>query len=154
MNKLTQNTDLNDIDLFVIWDSTNQRTRSIRSESIRDYFQGDTVIDVEIINGELIITKEDGTVINLGSLPITSEAQENEVLSYDAATGALVGTGVFAKDGEMGVSTSTIRLGGAYSISSGGESVGITNIPKDENFRGVAHDFMEIGNPKKIALRR
>lgn len=153
INKLTQNTGLNDIDLFVIWDSTNERTRSIRAESIRDYFQGDTVIDVEIINGELIITKEDGTVINLGSLPITSEAQENEVLSFDAATGTLVGTGVFAKDGEMTVSTSTLNLGGAYSIASGGESVCVTNIPKGENFRVVAHDFTEIGNPKMIVNR-
>ena len=37
INKLTQNTSVNPNDLLVIWDSDNQRTRSISAESIKEY---------------------------------------------------------------------------------------------------------------------
>ena len=153
IKRLTQIASLADGDIIPLYDESSKRTRAVLAKTFKEYITGNNVIDIEIVNGELIITKEDGTVINLGPLPIASEAEEYEVLSYDAATGALVGTGVFAKDGEMVVSTSTIRLGGAYSISSGGESVCITNIPKNEHFRIVSHDFLEIGNPKIIVNR-
>lgn len=130
IKRLTQIENLADGDIIPLYDESSGRTRAVVAKTFKEYITGNTVIDIEIKDGELIITKEDGTVINLGSLPVVADSEQYEVLSYDSATGSLVGTGVFAKDGEMVVSTSTIRLGGAYSISSGGESVCITNIPK------------------------
>lgn len=79
---------------------------------------------------------------------IDGSVTPNEVVTYDATSKKFIGSGVLAENGEITVSTNTVNLDEAYSISSGGESLSIKNNPKDEFFRVMSHNFTELGNPR------
>lgn len=69
INKLTQNKVFNSDDLVPIWDQTNNRTRSVSAETIKEFTAVDEVVNAKIVNDHLILIKEDGSEIDCGELP-------------------------------------------------------------------------------------
>ena len=154
INKLTKNQSVNDPDLFVIWDSDNQRTRSIEASNLAESLGLNSVnakafVGGRIENNTLIMVTAAGEDVIIGDTgAVDIDAKPDELVSYDVTNKKFIGTGVFSKNGEITVSTNTVNLDEAYSISSGGESLSIKNNPKNEFFRVMSHNFTELGNPR------
>jgi hypothetical protein len=73
IKKLTQNTAVNDDDLFVIWDSTNSSTRSVTAQSLAEYMAASVDIStciqsLRIDNNILYATQLNGTETQIGAL--------------------------------------------------------------------------------------
>lgn len=159
INKLTQNPELFADDLLVIWDEDNQRTRSITAQTLEKFTDATGVNAQAFVNGYirdgiLYMVRANDEVVTIGDVDnININVQVDELVTYDPNTKEFIGTGVFAKDGEVTATTNTFNLGGAWAISSSGDLVALTNKSKGKSYTVKMGSFSKLGEPEELVNR-
>ena len=140
INKLTQNPELFEDDLFVIWDNDNQRTRSITAETLNKFTDANGANAQAFVNGYiqdgiLYMVRANDEVVNIGSVTGVELLPEGSIPKVE--NGKLVSSAVketddavvFTKD--IIAPQESVFVGPAVKISDKGGYLGVDNLADD-----------------------
>ena len=140
INKLTQNPELFEDDLFVIWDNDNQRTRSITAETLNKFTDANGANSQAFVNGYiqdgiLYMVRANDEVVNIGSITGVELLPEGSIPKVE--NGKLVASAVketddavvFTKD--IIAPQESVFVGPAVKISDKGGYLGVDNLADD-----------------------
>ena len=140
INKLTQNPELFENDLFVIWDNDNQRTRSITAEALNKYTDANGANAQAFVNGYirdgiLYMVRANDEAVNIGSVTGVELLAEGSIPKVE--NGKLVASAVKETDNAVVFTKDIIApqesvfVGPAVKISDKGGYLGVDNLADD-----------------------